>query len=147
MTKTESAQDVCNRKVSQDTRYEVKTRFGVGTNCQSVRPRPPPRPLGDDASSANLAHRQRRKRVANHVLHRVRSCWVLDAFERLNFHQFLRRCVAKNSCTCFRMVFLRKSVMLDHLYRLLGMIGKDGTPAGYRTFSIVRVMASSIIFA
>ena len=29
--KQKNAQDVC--KVSRDTRYEVKTRFGVGTNC------------------------------------------------------------------------------------------------------------------
>jgi len=41
----------------------------------------------DDASSTNLAHQQQ-KRVANNVLHRVRFCWVLDVFERLNFYHF-----------------------------------------------------------
>ena len=46
-----------------------------------------PRPFGDDASSTNLAHQQR-KQVANYVLHRVRFCWVLDVFERLNFYHF-----------------------------------------------------------
>ncbi len=57
----------------------VWTKYFIGST--------PPPSFGDDALSTNLFHQQQ-KQVANNILHRVCSCWILDMLEGLDLYLF-----------------------------------------------------------
>ena len=79
--KTEKSTRMCARyREIPDIKFRWELGFGP-----IVQPRPSP--IGNDASSTNLSHQQR-KWVATYVLHQIHFCWVLDLFEQLNLYHF-----------------------------------------------------------